>query len=162
MDEVVELERIDLATVMSRESVADALEQLAQLLLVVFADDLACGPPPRALCASTSVRVVTAHGPHATPKSTIVATSTCGYRPRLGSDVGIRRTGWPSRAHRRTAPSHQPPQQGDALALECDGVYAYTAHGRTSRRRRESGQALTARGLHFAHGDARPEDQVGG
>lgn len=74
MDEVVELKRIDLATIESREPVADALEQLAQVLLVVFADDLACGAPPRALCASTSVRVVTAHGPHATPKSTIVAT----------------------------------------------------------------------------------------
>lgn len=33
---------------------------------------------------------------------------------------------------------------------------------RTSPRTQERGQALTARGLHFPHGDARPEDQVGG
>ena len=73
VDEIVELERIDLATVKSREPFADAFEQLTQLLLVVFADDLARGAPPRALCQSTGVGAITAHGPHATPNSAIAA-----------------------------------------------------------------------------------------
>lgn len=104
MDEVVELERIDLATVKSREPVADALEQLAQLLLVVFADDLACGPPPRALGASTSVRAITAHGPHATAKSTIVATQQLPVPMETRQRRRHQANRLPSRAHRRTAP----------------------------------------------------------
>lgn len=59
-----------------------------------------------------------------------------GLPRRPGSDVGIRRTAWPSRAHRRTAPLSNRHNKGNALALECDGVYAYTARGRASEAQR--------------------------
>ena len=43
MDELVELEFVDLACVEPREAVADALEQLAQLCLVVAGDEVPRG-----------------------------------------------------------------------------------------------------------------------
>jgi len=74
VDEVVELERIDLAAVKLCEAVANVVKQVAQLLLVILTDDLAGSAPPRALGDSTAVITITAHLPNATPKRTILAT----------------------------------------------------------------------------------------
>jgi len=43
MDELIELERVDLARVQLGEAEANVLEQPAQLVLVVVAEPLCCG-----------------------------------------------------------------------------------------------------------------------
>ena len=86
MDELIELERVDLARVQLGEADANVLEQLAQLVLVVVAEQLCCGSPPR-LLAGLRHRAMDATVPAMALPADAVAQVECYCEARVPADM---------------------------------------------------------------------------
>lgn len=56
MDQVIDVERVDLARIQPTEAIAYALEQQRQLLLVISSDGLACSTTLRTLTTMRRLR----------------------------------------------------------------------------------------------------------